>query len=79
MLQAALEAAITTLPRLLMGGLDDDVGNGEHRALQSGGQADAQDHPQTAAVHAQPARLKADVLAGAQQAAEQQSRAEGIA
>ena len=60
------------------GGLDDDVGNGEHRALQSGGQADAQDHPQTAAVHAQVARLKADVLAGAQQAAEQQSRAEGI-
>lgn len=51
---------------------------GEHRALQPGGKADAQDHPQAAAVHAQVARLEADVLAGAQQAAEQQSRAEGI-
>ena len=41
MLKAALEAAITTVPRLLMAALNHDVGNREHRSLNSGGQADS--------------------------------------
>ena len=44
------------------GGLNDDIGNGEHRALQSGGQADAQNAPQTLPVDTQLFRLQMNFL-----------------
>lgn len=61
------------------GGLNEHVGDGEHAALQTGGDADAQNQNEGAALDARFFRLEADIAVAGDQAGEDKRRADELA
>lgn len=61
------------------GGLNEYVGDGEHAALQTGGDADAQNQTKGAALDARFFRLEADIAVAGDQAGEDKRRADELA
>ena len=60
------------------GGLDDDVGHGEHRALHAGGQSDAQDLTQGEPVDAELAQINMDGCVSMNQSIQQNHGADDV-
>lgn len=61
------------------GGLNEHVGDGEHAALQTGGDADAQNQTEGAVLDARFFRLEADIAVAGDQAGEDKRRADELA